>query len=61
MSKQLALSAAFSIFMMAGYVLLGSNAVRQPLAIDAAPATTSVIEVSAPALPTLWDLLPILR
>jgi hypothetical protein len=59
MSKQLAVSAAFSILMMATYVLFGADAARQPLAPRG--ATTSPVEISAPELLDTGKLLPSLR
>ncbi|MCW1430384.1 hypothetical protein [Novosphingobium sp. JCM 18896] len=61
MSKQLALSAAFSIFMMAAYVLLGSSAVREPIMLEDSTAVSSPFQVSAAALPTPSTLLSFLR
>jgi hypothetical protein len=60
MSKQLAVSATFSVLMMAAYVLFGADTARQPLGIEAAPAG-SPLEVSAPELPRPDVLVPILR
>lgn len=60
MSKQLTISAAASILMMAVYVLFGGQAVHQPLGLDAAPAAVSPIEISV-ALPRPESLLPSLR
>ncbi len=56
MSKQLALSAALSIFAMASFALLGSEAVHTTL------AATSAIPLKAQAveLPALGQLLPTL-
>jgi hypothetical protein len=59
MSKQLAVSAAFSIFMMAIYVLFGGDAARAP--VGRAAETTGPVEISAPALPELAGLLRFLR
>ncbi|MBV1690775.1 hypothetical protein KRR38_24625 [Novosphingobium sp. G106] len=60
MSKQLAVSAAFSILMMATYVLFGAHLAREALApTDAAFA--SPLEISAPELPRPSSLLPIAR
>ena len=60
MSKQLAVSAAFSVFMMATYVLFGADAAREPLGFES-PAVTSGVEISAPVLPDPSALLPALR
>lgn len=60
MSKQLTISAAASILMMAVYVLFGGQAVHQPLGLDAGPAAISSIEVSV-SLPETKSLLPSLR
>jgi hypothetical protein len=59
MSKQLAVSAAFSVLMMATYVLFGANSVRAPL--DRAPDSAGVIRIAAPELPDAGSLLPSLR
>lgn len=59
MSNQLAVSSAFSILMMATYVLFGGHATREPL--ERAPAVASPVEISAPALPAPASLLPRLR
>jgi hypothetical protein len=59
MSKQLAVSTAFSVLMMAAYVLFGANAVREPL--GRAPDLTGSIQISAPELPSTTTLLPALR
>jgi hypothetical protein len=61
MSKQLALSAAFSIFMMAAYVLFGPQTTGEPLSLDSAPAAASHVQVLAPSLPDAKTLLPWLR
>ena len=60
MSKQLALSAAFSILMMAVYVLFGVNAAREPFGLDST-ANASIAEISAPAMPDTAIVLPSLR
>ena len=60
MSKQLAVSAAFSVFMMASYVLFGADAARAPLGFES-PAIPSGVEISAPQLPDASVLLPALR
>jgi hypothetical protein len=60
MSKQLALSAAFSIFMMATFVLFGADAAREPLGFEA-PAVTAGVEISMPEMPQASALLPALR
>ena len=60
MSKQLAVSAAFSVFMMATYVLFGADAARAPLGFETA-AVTDGVEISAPELPDTSALLPVLR
>jgi hypothetical protein len=46
MSRQLAISAAFSIFAMAAYVLFSGNAIRAPMD-DASSATGNRVEISA--------------
>lgn len=60
MSKQLAVSAAFSIFMMATYVLFGADTARESFA-PAGGALSSPVEISAAELPKLSALLPFLR
>lgn len=59
MSKQLTVSAAFSVFMMAAYVLLSVDAVRDQS--GRAVIAQNPVEVSAPALPGLSDLLARVR
>jgi hypothetical protein len=59
MSKQLALSAAFSVLMMAIYVLFGADALRQPLQPSAIAGGS--VQISAPGLPEPARLLPSLR
>ncbi|MBW8755105.1 MAG: hypothetical protein JF595_13325 [Sphingomonadales bacterium] len=59
MSKQLAVSAAFSIFMMVTYVLFGGDAARRPL--EPMGTIASPVEISAPELPDAGQLLPSLR
>lgn len=58
MSDRLAISTAFSVLMMAGYVLFGTNAVNAPIGpghIETHLETT--LNVSAPALPSIsWAL-----
>jgi hypothetical protein len=62
MSKQLAVSAAFSIFMMATYVLLGGQVMREPRGLQASTPGESRVEATAPALPSATKaLLPSLR
>jgi hypothetical protein len=61
MSKQLAVSAAFSIFIMAIYVLFGPQTAREPLSLDSAPADASHAQVLAPGFPEAKTLLPLLR
>ncbi|MEJ5978577.1 hypothetical protein WG901_18135 [Novosphingobium sp. PS1R-30] len=61
MSKQLTLSAAFSIFMMAAYVLLGTSAVREPMLLEDSTAVESPFQVSVSALPALSTLPTFLR
>jgi len=58
MSDRLAISAAFSVLMMAGYVLFGSDAMRVPVGPDSA---ATPISVSAPALPAFHWTLPAIR
>jgi hypothetical protein len=59
MSKQVAVSSAFSILMMAAYVLFGADAAHEPLA--RAPAVASTVQISALALPQPSSLVPALR
>jgi hypothetical protein len=59
MSKQLAVSTAFSILLMAAYVLFGANAARESFAPRGAIA--SPVEISAPAFPHPASLFPSLR
>ena len=61
MSKQLAVSAAFSIFMMATYVLFGQQTTRAPLSLDSASTVQSQVQVATPDLPDTKTLLPSLR
>ncbi len=61
MSKQLAVSAAFSIFMMAAYVLFGPQTARAPLGLDSASTAPIQVQVAAPSLPDAKALLPFLR
>ena len=59
MSEKLAISATLSVLMMAGYVLFGNEAAREPLSVQ-----TFVPPVSAAlgdALPNPSSLLPISR
>jgi len=60
MSKQLAVSAAFSIFMMAAYVLFGANVARESL-VPTGRSFASPVEVSAAELPQPSSLLPFVR
>jgi hypothetical protein len=60
MSKQLAFSAAFSIFAMAAYVLFGVDAAREPFGFDST-TNTRAVEISAPEMPDTAPLLPSLR
>jgi len=60
MSRQLAVSAAFSVLMMATYVLFGANAARESL-LPARGMIASPVEVSAPGLLKPSSLLPSLR
>lgn len=60
MSKQLAVSAAFSILMMATYALFGAHVARESLAPEGG-ALASPLEISAPELPQPSSLLPIAR
>lgn len=58
MSDRLAISVAFSVLMMTGYVLFGTDAARMPIG----PASLSTpVSVSAPALPSASRLLPTVR
>ena len=59
MSKQLAISAAFSVLMMATYVLFGADAARESRIPG--DAITSPVEISAPELPMPSSLLPFIR
>ena len=59
MSRQLAISAAFSVFMMTVYVLFGADTARVPLVRGS--AVDSPVQISAPALPKPTDLFPSLR
>lgn len=62
MSKQLAISAAFSVLMMATYVLFGADATRQSLEpLGTADAIESPVRISAPELPDMGKLLPFFR
>jgi hypothetical protein len=61
MSRQLAISAAFSIFMMASYVLFSPQTARAPLGLDSASTAQSQVQVAAPSLPDAKELLPFLR
>lgn len=58
MSKQLALSAAFSVLAMSVYVLLGSDMPGTVLAHGSAMLPQ---QVHAPALPAIGTLIPGLR
>ncbi len=58
MSDRLAVSAAFSVLMMASYVLLSTDAARVPLGPD---SFDTPLRVSAPALPSPSRLLPSFR
>lgn len=58
MSDRLAISAAFSVLMMAGYVLFGADAARMPIGPGSLSAPVSV---SAPALPSASRILPSFR
>jgi hypothetical protein len=61
MSKQLAISAAYSILLMATYVLFGPQTVREPLSLESVPAAASHVQALAPDLPDTKTLLPSLR
>jgi hypothetical protein len=61
MSKQLAISAAYSILMMAIYVLFGPQTAREPLSLDSVPVALSPVQVHAPSLPDAKTLLAPLR
>lgn len=50
MSDKLAISAAFSVFMMTAYVLFGGEAVRAPIGPESLEAP---VALSAPALPSI--------
>ena len=60
MSKQLAVSAAFSILMMATYVLFGVDSARVSLSPEGG-AMDNPVEISAAELPKPSALLPFLR
>ena len=60
MSKQLALSATFSILMMAVYVLFGIDAARAPIGLDS-PALPSPVEITTPDMPDAGNLLSFIR
>lgn len=60
MSKQLAISAAFSIFMMATYVLFGGDSQLTPLDRDSV-FVGSPVEISAPDIADAGKLLPLMR
>jgi hypothetical protein len=61
MSKQLAISAAYSVLMMAIYVLFGPQTARAPLSLDSVPVAASRVQVLAPSLPDEKTLLAPLR
>lgn len=61
MSKQLTVSAAFSVFLMVSYVLFGGAAVRLPMSGVSAGEATFPVELSAPAMARAGTLLPALR
>jgi hypothetical protein len=58
MSNQLAISAAFSVLMMASYALLGPDAVRAPIGPGSFRAQISVI---APLPPSAAQFIPSIR
>jgi|EndMetStandDraft_4_1072995.scaffolds.fasta_scaffold143903_2 hypothetical protein len=58
MSRQLTLSAAFSVFAMAAFALSGAQ--RETEVIDSA-AIASPVEISAAQIPLVRALLPVLR
>lgn len=58
MSDRLAISAAFSVLMMAAYVLFSADAAQVPIGPQSVGAP---ISVSAPALPSADRLLPAIR
>lgn len=58
MSDKLAISAALSVLMMAGYVLLGADSVHAPIGPG---SLTTQIGVTAPSLPSAGELLPSIR
>lgn len=58
MSERLAISAALSVLMMAGYVLFGTEAVQAPIGPGSLNAQ---IGVAAPPLPSASQLLPSIR
>lgn len=58
MSDRLAISAAFSVLMMAGYVLFGADTAHMPIGPGSLGAPVSV---SAPALPSASQFLPSVR
>ena len=63
MSERLAVSATFSVLMMAAYVLFGADSAVAPIGSDAlvSPLAASVSEVAAEAVPAPADLLRIAR
>ena len=60
MSKQLAISAMFSILTMAIYVLFGVDAAREPISLDR-QTLSSPVEITAPDLPDTGNLLRLVR
>ena len=63
MSERLAVSATFSVLMMAAYVLFGADSARSPIGADAlvSPLSATVSEAAAEAVPAPADLLRIAR
>jgi hypothetical protein len=58
MSDQLAVSAAFSVLIMAIYVLFGTDAAQAPLAHDSLMAP---VHAAMPDMPETSRLLPLVR
>ncbi len=56
MSPKLAIAAALSVLLMAGYVLLGGDSYRAPLAGEV--GFTPVVRIPASGLPAFGPLLP---
>lgn len=59
MSRQLAISSAFSILAMAAYVLFSGNAVRTPVD-DGSPSAGAQVEISTSDVLSIDRMLPLL-